>query len=345
MLLSTLAMTLLAAGPTLPLATPAVTDSVPLNEWTVPWEKTRPRDPYVDPVQERVWFVGQQGNYIAYLDQKTGQFKRYELDSRAHPHTLIVDRQGIVWYAGNTASHIGRLDPKDGSITKYAMPDSTVRDPHTMVFDKAGDIWFTAQGGNAVGKLWTKTGKVQLVKVPSARSRPYGIVMDKNDRPWFDLFGTNKIGTIDPKTMELKEYALPNERSRPRRIATTSDGRIWYGDYSRGMVGALDPKTGDVREWPTPGGPSSLPYAFTGDDQDRVWFVETGGGQNQQPNRLVGFDTKTSEFFSITPVGSATPNTVRHMHYDPKTRMMWFGTDAGTIGRAVLPARKDRIVP
>ena len=45
-----------------------------VTEWTVPWEKTRPRDPYLD-AQGRVWFVGQIGNYIAYLNPTSGEFK------------------------------------------------------------------------------------------------------------------------------------------------------------------------------------------------------------------------------------------------------------------------------
>ena len=42
-----------------------------LTEWTVPWEKTRPRDPFLD-AQGRVWFVGQEGNYVASLDPAAG---------------------------------------------------------------------------------------------------------------------------------------------------------------------------------------------------------------------------------------------------------------------------------
>ena len=118
-----------------------------IDEWNVPWQRTRPRDPYVD-AQGKVWFVGQVGDYIGVLDPATGQFRRYDLDHGAGPHNLIVDARGFVWYSGNTASHIGRLDPASGAITKYPMPDSSVRDPHTMVFDRHGDIWFTAQQGN-----------------------------------------------------------------------------------------------------------------------------------------------------------------------------------------------------
>jgi virginiamycin B lyase len=37
-------------------------------------------------------------------------------------------------------------------------------------------------------------------------------------------------------------------------------------------------------------------------------------------------------------LGPAKPNTVRHMVFDKNTRSIWFGSDRGTIGRAVVPA-------
>ena len=48
---------------------------VPVKEWPVPYGDSRPRDPYVDG-QQRVWFVGQKGNYIAYLEPESGRFRR-----------------------------------------------------------------------------------------------------------------------------------------------------------------------------------------------------------------------------------------------------------------------------
>ena len=59
-----------AAEPSIQQAPPAVAATqspAQITEWTVPWERTRPRDPYVDG-QGRVWFVGQEGNYVATLD-------------------------------------------------------------------------------------------------------------------------------------------------------------------------------------------------------------------------------------------------------------------------------------
>jgi virginiamycin B lyase len=303
---------------------------VQITEWQVPWESSRPRDPYVGP-DGRVWFVGQRADYVAYLEPQSGEFTRYELDAGAGPHNLIVDADGYVWYAGNRANHIGRLDPADGSITKYPMPDPAARDPHTLVFDHNGDIWFTVQNGGFIGKLEVGSGAVQLVAL-SAGYRPYGIVIDAGNRPWIAEFGTNKIATVDPETMELREYDLPQEESRPRRLEITSDGMVWYVDYSLGQLGRLDPATGAVQEWASPGGARARAYGMAVDDEDRLWYVESG----PDPNRFVGFDPATREFFSVTEIESGG-GTVRHMYFHQPTRTVWFGTDANTIGRAQLP--------
>jgi virginiamycin B lyase len=320
--------TLAVLGVTLP----SVAQQPAIQEWNVPWSRTRPRDPYLDR-QGRVWFVGQTGDYVGVLDPATGEFKKFDLAAGAGPHNLILDSTGAVWYSGNASSHIGRLDPKDGTIKRYPMPDSGGRDPHTMIWDRHGDIWFTVQGGNSVGKLTVATGQVRLVPMATPRARPYGIALDPAGRPWFVEFGTNKIGTIDPATFQLTEYPLPRAAARPRRMAITSDGAIWYGDYAGGMLGRFDPRTKKVDEWPLPGGATSRPYAVTVDDQDRIWVVETG----PQPNRFVGFDTRTHLFLPSMDVPSGG-GTIRNMVFDPREDVIWFGSDANTIGRARLPS-------
>ena len=304
---------------------------VEIREWTVPYADSRPRDPYVD-AAGRVWFVGQRGNYVAYLEPRTGTFRRYELEERALPHNLVVAGDGAVWYAGNGNGHIGRLDPRTGQVRRFPMPDPAARDPHTLVFDGRGGLWFTVQGGNFVGRLDPASGRVRLVAVPTARARPYGIVVDAAGRPWLNLFGTNKLATIDPATLRLTEIDLPRQAARSRRIALTSDGAVWYVDYAGGMLGRYDPAARAFREWAMPGGAQSRPYAMTVDDRDNLWFVETGA----QPNRLVGFDPKTERFFGSTAIPSGG-GTVRHMVFHAPAREIWFGTDANTIGRATLP--------
>jgi virginiamycin B lyase len=300
---------------------------VEIREWDVPWEDTRPRDPYLDG-KGRVWFVGQTGDYIAALNPASGKFERYELEQGAGPHNLIIDHGGQIWFAGNRQGYIGRLDPATRKIAKYPMSDAAAGDPHTLVFDGHGDIWFTVQSGGFVGKLDHESGKVQLIKVATRGARPYGIVVDGKGRPWFNQFGTNRIGMIDPATMMVREYMLP-EGARGRRIAAAADGGIWYVDYARGFLSRLDPETGKVREWQTPGGKGSLPYAMAMDHRGRFWFVETG----PQPNRLIGFDPESQEFFASEEIPSGGSN-VRHMIFHAPSREIWFGTDKNTIARA-----------
>lgn len=305
---------------------------VTITEWEVPWEDSRPRDPYVAPDGD-IWFVGQRSHYVAEFDPETEEFQKFDLEDGAGPHTVIVDDEGTPWYAGNRANHIGTVDPESGEITKYMMPDdNSARDPHTMAFNDEGNIWFTSQGANSVGKLDVETGEPEIIEVPTQRARPYGIIMDQNmERPWICLFGTNKLATIDPETMELKEIELPNEDARPRRLAQTSDGKIWYGDYARGYVGQYDPEEETFEEWPMPSGEESRPYAVTVDDQDRFWLVETG----VSPNMFVGFDTETKEFVSSSEIESGG-GTVRHMVFHEPTNSIWFGTDTNYLGRAQL---------
>ncbi|MDA1080078.1 MAG: lyase [Gemmatimonadetes bacterium] len=311
---------------------------IPIQEFTVPWGREgRPRDAAVSPIDGAVFFVGQagsapSGNYVARLDPKTGQFRKYELEPGTNPHTCLVDAKGFVWYTGNRNGTIGKIDPKTGEITSYKVTDSTVRDPHTMVFDKNGNIWFTAQQTNAIGFFDVTTEKFRIVKPPipvgSQRrsTNPYGIVLDSKGRPWFNLFATNMIGTVDPVTFELKTYPLASDSTLNRRIAITSDDQIYYTDYRRGRLGHLDPKTGKVQDWALPGGPGSLPYGMIIDDQNRVWVAETGS----QPNKLVGFDPKSNRFFSNTVIPGER-NTVRHMFFDKKTKQIWWGMDSGKI--------------
>lgn len=306
--------------------------TVQVQEWTVPWEKSRPRDPAVDP-NGIVWFVGQVGNYVANLDPRSGAFKKIEIDSGTYPHNLIIDAQGNAWYSGNRNGRIGRIDAATGKITTYAIPGTPRSDPHTMVFDRKGDIWFTMQSANFVGHLATKTGAIRLIQVPTRNARPYGILMDKNDVPWFVEFGTNKLASINTGAMEINEFTLPHANTRPRRIAMTSDGAIWYGDYMRGTIGRFDPVTHRVKEWAAPSGQTSLPYGMTADDRDRIWIVETG----VQPNRLAAFDPKAEAWVYNVPVGKSGGLTVRYMIFHKPTRTIWFGTDANTIARVVVP--------
>jgi len=303
---------------------------VDIQEWTVPYAESRPRDPYVESA-DSVWFVGQKDDYIANFDPVSEEFLQVELEPGTGPHNLIVDEEGTVWIAGNRVSNIGRYVPGTDTMTEIDMPNDAARDPHTLIFDQTGRfIWFTVQGGNFIGRLTKEDSSVDLIEVPTPRARPYGIKQSPTTgHIWVALFGTNKLAEVDPETLELTEHELPDEDARPRRLGILSNGQIYYGDYARGKLGHFDPEARAIEEWDMPSGEDARPYGMAVDGQDRAWFVETG----PDPNNFIGFDPVAESVFSITHVPSGA-GTIRHMDYHAPTGTVWFGTDANTVGRA-----------
>jgi virginiamycin B lyase len=306
-----------------------------IREWEVPYEKSRPRDPFAEN-DSSVWFVGQRSGYLAHLDVKKGVFSQVELKSGSGPHNLIVASDGIVWYAGNLNRLIGRYDPATGDIEEIAMPDEAARDPHTLVLDEGEEnIWFTVQGGNMMGRLNIESRKVDLIRSKSSRSRPYGIKMAPDGSVWVVLFGTNKLAHINPDTLELNEIEIPRSTARPRRLEVMSDGRIWYVDYAKGRLGVYDPASKQFEEWQMPQGEGARPYGMAFDSSGMLWMVATG----VQPNIFLGFNPETEEFFGETAVPSGG-GSVRHMHYHEPSGAVWFGTDSNYIGRAIVEPDK-----
>ena len=303
---------------------------IDIMEWEVPWEGTRPRDPYVAP-DGTVWFCGQTGAYLASLNPSTGEMKRYELGPGEGPHNLVVAKDGMVWFSGNTKGYIGKLNPITKEITKYPMPDTAARDPHTLVWLPDGNMAFTVQGGNMVGHLDVKTGKVRLTKPSKDGSRPYGIKVAPDGEVWVVLFGTNKLAHFDSKGMALHEFEIPRTNARPRRMEITSDGRIWYGDYAGGFLGVFNPKDASFTEYAMPSKVDSRPYGMAMDNTDTIYMVETG----VQPNRFVAFDTKTNTFTKNAEIPSGG-GVIRHMYYHEPTGTIWFGSDSNFVGRALV---------
>ena len=303
---------------------------VEINEWPMPWEDTRPRDPDVAP-NGVIWLVGQGGDYAARFDPANERFRRKELPPGTGPHSIIIDWDGTLWIAGNRQAFIGRMNSMSGELKRYPFADERATDPHTLVFSGREEIWFTMQWSNIVGRMNKKSGHMDLVPMQIEQSRPYGIKMDSKGHPWIALLGTNALATVDPITLQPSTIYLPREEARLRRVAITREDIIWYTDYVGGYIGRYDPETGDFTEWKTPSD-RSLPYAMATDKLDRIWFVETG----PQPNLLVGFDPLFERFFSITPIPSGG-GSVRNMVFDPNRDSLWFGTDTNFLTQAILP--------
>lgn len=317
-------------------ATPSVAaDSLDIREWEVPYERSRPRDPFAAS-DSSVWFVGQRSGYLAHLDVATGEFMQVELKDGSGPHNLIVGSDGVVWYAGNLNRLIGRYDPATGEIEEIMMPDAAARDPHTLIFDEGEEnIWFTVQGGNMMGRLNIESRKVDLIKSRTARSRPYGIKMAPDGSVWVVYFGSNKLAHINPDTLAHEEIELPRSDARPRRLEVLADGRVWYVDYAKGMLGVYDPANENFTEWQMPQGAGSRPYGMASDSSGNLWMAASG----VQPNVFMGFNPETEEFFGATEIDSGG-GTIRHMHYHEPSGTVWFGTDTNYVGRAIVEPDK-----
>lgn len=323
------AATALAIGPA------ALAESVDIREWKVPYEQSRPRDPFAESATS-VWFVGQRTGYLAHLNAETGEFSQVDLKEGSGPHNLIVGSDGVVWYAGNLNRLIGRYDPATKEIEEIMMPDPAARDPHTLIFDATEEnIWFTVQGGNMMGRLNIESRKVDLIQSRTGGSRPYGIKMAPDGSVWAVLFGSNKLAHINPQSLVHDEIELPRSEARPRRLEVLEDGRVWYVDYGQGVLGVYDPIEEEFSEWQMPQGVGSRPYGMASDSSGNLWMAASG----VQPNVLIGFNPAAEIFFGETEIPSGG-GTIRHMHYHEPSGAVWFGTDTNYVGRAIVEPDK-----
>ncbi len=311
------------------LLLPGIAGAADFTTWQVPWEKTRPRDPAVDS-QGRAWFVGQGGDYVAWLDPASGKFTRFDLPDGSAPHNLIAGDDGNIWIAGNGAGWIGRMNAANGELETFSTEKEGIDDPHTLIQASDGRIFFTAQHSNRVAVFDPADESLRTWEVPTKRARPYGIVLDENDQPWIVLLGTNRLATIIDG--ELKEIEMPRADARPRRLAIVN-GDIWYVDYAEGYVGSYDPANGEFKEWRSPSGERAAPYGAIADGEGNFYYVETG----PQPNRMIGIDTSNGNVIYSGPVPDSG-GAIRHMFYDAANDAIWFGMDTNYIGRFVPPA-------
>jgi virginiamycin B lyase len=150
------------------------------------------------------------------------------------------------------------------------------------------------------------------------------------DGVWVALFGANRLARWTT-VGDYWEIELPDTGLRPRRVELV-DGDVWYVDYATGRLGVYRPDQGSHETWLLPGGPRSQPYAMAVDHAGRIWLVETG----PSPIRLIGVDPGDMAFFSVTEIPSGA-GAIRHMVFDTEQHELWFGTDANTVGRAVIP--------
>ena len=280
-----------------------------IRYWQVPTLGQRARDP-VQGKDGIIWWVGQWGNILGRLDPKTGEMKEYTLPEGTFPHSVSLDATLTPWFLGNKNGTVGYLDSSTETFKVFKMPDENARDPHTGVFDQQGLFWFTLQHSNMIGKLNPQNGDIQLVTLPTPRSRPYGIKLDSTGTPWVSCNGSNCLIKVNKDTMALEEITLPGKQTHSRRLAITPDDKVFYVNSGLGKLGRYDPKTGEITEWDNPSGNDAHPYAIEYAD-GAIWFNESA----KRPETLIRFDLETEQMQSwqIPSKEGVYSGLIRHM--------------------------------
>jgi virginiamycin B lyase len=296
-----------------PGALPAVKGMV--HEWSVPTPKFA-RDPAPAP-DGSMYIAVMQGDKIAHFDPVTKKFREWDLPQGAHPHGLIVDKQGQVFYTGNGNGTIGKLDPATGKVTEYKAPSGGA--PHTLVQGPDGIIWFTVQNGR-IGKLDPANGVITEYKT---RGGPYGIALSKDGAVWFCQLSGDRFGRLDPKTGQITEIDM---KGGPRRVAASPDGSIlWWAMNGSNELVKFDPIAQKVlATYKLPGGPRGGAYAVTVDGAGYPWVNEIS------ENTVIRLDPATGK---MQVINLPTRNTgIRKMIVAADGRLWYMGSHVGKIG-------------
>ena len=275
------------------------------------------RDPAPGP-DGNIYVTVMQGDRIARFDTKTHIFNEWNLPAGAHPHGLLVDKEGRVWYTGNGNGTIGELDPSTGKVTEHRTPSGG--SPHTLVIDDTGTIWFTNQSGS-VGRLDRTSGKITEYKMSGG---PYGLALDKQGNVWVCRMSADRMGIVEPNTGKISElYMGPG--SRPRRVAAAPDGSLWITLYGNGKLAHVDPAAVKIiKEYGMPGGPNGGPYAVTVDGEGRVFASEI------ELDTVAMLDPKT-EKFQLFKLPSKNVG-IRKAIVDAQGRFWYMGSHNGRLG-------------
>ena len=287
-----------------------------ISEWPVPTPKFA-RDPAPGP-DGNIYITVMQGDRIARFDTKTQRFNEWNLTAGAHPHGLLVDKEGRVWYTGNGNGTIGELDPSTGKVTEHRTPSGG--SPHTLVIDDVGAIWFTNQSGS-VGRLDRTSGKITEYKMSGG---PYGLALDKQGNVWVCRMSADRMGIVDSKTGKLSEFYM-GPGSRPRRVAAAPDGTLWVTLYGNGKIAHVDPAAVKIiKEYEMPAGTNGGPYAVTVDGAGRVYANEI------ETDTVAMLDPKTGPF-QVFRLPSKNVG-IRKAIVDAQGRYWYMGSHNGRLG-------------
>ena len=281
-------------------------------EYILPLDEARPRrwlqEVHID-FEGNVWYTERTPPHaVGRLDPRTGEVTDFELpDPEADPHGLTIDSEGYVYWAEVDKGHLGRLDPKTGKMERYPYDASGTEGflgGHTPVLDSKENVWFTLIYGDGLGKWDRETKEIEVWRVPTKGSMPYGMDVSPDDIPALaELYGC-RVSVFDPETETFTDYeALVDAPCVTRRLGFDSKGILWYGVYSQGKLGKINLETGERKEIDMVSR-FSEPYSVMVDrNTDLIWMSDGGLG-----GVITRFNSETETFtYYPTPRRSDMP--------------------------------------
>jgi len=313
-----------------------------ISEWPVPTPKFA-RDPAPGP-DGNIYITVMQGDRIARFDTRTQKFNEWDLPSGAHPHGLLVDKEGKVWYTDFGEMFIGKFDPKSLKLVEYPIRKFKDKAPEGLLsieFDHEGKIWFDTMYQGSLGCLDPKTGKIDYYPVAkewnddTVQLNFSGLRHDVDGKVWTKTVGTQHIFRLDIKTGQWERFHptdfLPADKVKGAsiyQVISDSQNNLWMAEFTRGHIGKIDAKTTKVTWWPFPT-ENARGRRMNIDDQDRITVTEYRG------NKVAVFDTRAEKFteYELPPrtypyranfdkngeIWASTMHTDRVVRLDPKT--------------------------
>ena len=281
-------------------------------EYILPLDESRPRrwlqEVHID-FEGNVWYTERTlPNAVGRLDPRTGQIDEWGIpDPKGDPHGLTIDSEGYVYWAESKRGHLGQLDPNTGKMERFPYDETGTMGflgGHTPVLDSQENVWFTFIEGDGLGKWDRNTRKIQVWRVPTKHSMPYGLDIGPDGTPVLAELYACRMAVFDTKTEEFTEYpALVDPPCKTRRLAIDSKGIVWYGVFSQGKLGKINLETGERVEYDM-ASPFSEPYSIKLNRKtDLIWISDAGQG-----GAIVQFNSQTEKFtYYPTPRRSDMP--------------------------------------
>ncbi len=269
-------------------------------EYVLPLDEARPKrwlqEVHID-FEGNVWYTERTlPNALGRLDPRTGEISEWELpDPEADPHGLTIDSQGYVYWAEVDGGHLGRLNPATGEMTRFPYDPSGelgFLGGHTPVLDAMENVWFTLIYGDGLGRWDRESEKIEVWRVPTKNSMPYGLDVAPNGKPVLAQLYNCSVAVFDPDKQSFTEYpALVEPPCVTRRLGIDSQDVVWYGVFSQGRLGKIDLRSGERVEYDM-ASRFSEPYDVWRDrNTDLLWMSDAGQG-----GAIVQFNSETERF-------------------------------------------------